>query len=250
VSVPAGQSSRLRASISTSFNAPAFNQIRPTLYTVASPGLEPERARSWEVGLEQTLIYGIVKISASYFNQRFRNLIQYVSGGPPNFLGSYANLTEAEANGYETEIAVTPVGPISASASYTQVKPRVTRVSSDYTGDQRPGDALLRRPRHSGAATVTWSQPRRMTLSAMASYVGERPDMDFTHFPSPVVTLPDYVKLDLAGSRSLLRSGSGRSGIDLTVRIDNALNRKYEDVFRFPAPGRTWLIGARIEGAL
>jgi outer membrane receptor protein involved in Fe transport len=74
--------------------------------------------------------------------------------------------------------------------------------------------------------------------------------MDFTHFPSPVVTLPDYVKLDLAGSRSLLRSGSGRSGIDLTVRIDNALNRKYEDVFRFPAPGRTWLIGARIEGAL
>jgi vitamin B12 transporter len=98
VSLPAGQSSRLRASMSTSFNAPAFNQIEPTLYTKASPDLKPERARSWEIGAEQTLAYGILKVSASYFNQRFKDLIQYVNGSAPDYLGIYANLTEAESN--------------------------------------------------------------------------------------------------------------------------------------------------------
>ena len=248
--MPFGQSSRLRASISTSFNAPAFNQIRPTLYTTASPDLKPERARSWEVGLEQTLVYGIMKVSASYFKQRFKDLIQYVPGEAPSFLGSYANLTEAESNGYETEVTLTPVGEWSASGSYTFAKPRVTRVSSDYSGDQRPGDALLRRPQQSGAATLTWSRPRFASVSVMGSYVGERPDMDFTQFPSPVVTLPEYVKVDLAGSYSLFRSSSNKASVDITLRVDNVLDRKYEDVFGFPAPRRTYLVGARIGGAM
>lgn len=250
VSVPGGQSSRLRASISTSFNAPAFNQIRPTLYTIGSPDLKPERARSWEIGLEQTLVYGILKLSAGYFNQRFRDLIQFVPGGPPNYLGSYANLTEAQSNGYEAELSLTPVGEWSASASYTFAKPKVTEVSSDYGGDLKPGDALLRRPRHSGTASVSWARKNEASLSLMASVIGERPDMDFTQFPSPVVMLPAYAKFDAAGSYSLIRTSSKKSGVDLTVRVDNALNRKYEDVFGFPAPRRTYLIGARIEGAM
>jgi vitamin B12 transporter len=250
VSVPAGQMSRIRASISTSFNAPAFNQIRPTLYTVASPDLKPERARSWEVGLEQDLVYGVLKFSANYFNQRFRDLIQYVNGGPPNYLGSYANLTEAESNGYEAELHLTPVGEWSASASYTFAKPRVTEVSSDNTGDQKPGDDLLRRPRQSGTATLTWTRLNEASFSALASVIGKRPDMDFSQFPSPVVTLPAYVKLDLAGSYSILHSGSKKTGIDITLRVDNATDRKYQDVFGFPSPRRTWLAGARIRGAM
>jgi outer membrane cobalamin receptor len=74
--------------------------------------------------------------------------------------------------------------------------------------------------------------------------------MDFNQFPAARVTLPSYVKLDLAGSYSLIRTGSKKSGLDITVRVDNALDRKYEDVFGYPAPKRTWLVGARIEGAM
>jgi vitamin B12 transporter len=250
LSVPAGQMSRLRASISTSFSAPAFNQIHPTLYTAGSPGLKPERARAWEVGLEQTLAYGTIRISGSYFNQRFRDLIQYVDGGAPSFLGSYANLTEAESNGYEAELALMPTDELSASVSYTQVKPRVTEVSEEYTGELLPGDPLLRRPMHSGAATLTWSRRREGSLALLASYVGERPDLDFTEFPARRVTLPSYVKLDVAGSRALMRSASGRSAFSVTFRVDNVLDRKYEDVFRFSAPRRTYLVGARVEGAM
>jgi vitamin B12 transporter len=249
-SVPLGQSSRLRASISTAFNAPAFNQIRPTLYTLGSPDLKPERSRSWDVGIEQNLVYGILRMSVGYFGQRFSDLIQYVDGGPPDFLGSYANLTEAQSNGYEAELTLTPVSAWSASASYTVAKPHVTKLSSDYAGSLSVGDPLIRRPKQSGAASVTWSRPGSGNVSLMASYVGERPDQDFTQFPSPVVTLPAYTKIDFAAAHDFVRSASGRSSMGLTLRVDNVLDRRYEDVLNFPAPGRTFLVGARIRGAM
>ena len=249
-SVPVGTSSRLRASVGTSYSAPAFNQLRATLFTVASPGLDPEKGRIWQVGVEETLVYGILKASATYFNQRFSDLIQFVPGGPPGFLGSYANLTEAESNGWEGEIVLTPVSAWSASASYTFAEPRVRKISSDYSGDLEPGDPLLRRPRHSGNASIIWSRARRASLSLAGSYVGERPDLDFAQFPSPQVTLPSYYKIDVAGHYAILRSGSGRSTLALTFRVDNALDREYEDVLNFPGPRRTWLLGARIEGAM
>ena len=249
-SVPVGDVSRLRASISTAFNAPAFNQLRATLYTVASPDLKPERARSWEVGLEQTLVYGILKISGSYFNQRFRDMIQFVSGTAPGFLGSYANLAEAQSNGYEAEVVLTPVGPLSANASYTFAEPRVTQVSSAYSGDLTKGDPLLRRPKHSATGSLTWSKPRTGSLSFIGSYVGDRPDLDFNQFPAARVTLPAYYKIDVAGQRYLFRSSSGRSGFSITGRVDNVLDREYEDVLRFPAPRRTWMLGARLEGVI
>jgi outer membrane cobalamin receptor len=97
---------------------------------------------------------------------------------------------------------------------------------------------------------LSWSRPRVASVSFLGSYAGERPDMDFNQFPAARVTLPSYVKLDLAGSYSLIRTGSKKSGIDITVRVDNALDRKYEDVFGYPAPKRTWLVGARIEVAM
>src|SRR5437868_5149664 len=42
---------RLRASLSTAFNAPAFNQLRPTLFTMGNPNLRPEKIRSAEIAL-------------------------------------------------------------------------------------------------------------------------------------------------------------------------------------------------------
>ena len=249
-SLPVGESSRIRASMNTAFNAPAFNQIRPTLYTTGSPGLKPERARSWEVGVERTLVYGILKASAGYFDQRFSDLIQYVPGGPPGYLGSYANLTEARSNGYEVELNLSPVGSWSGSAGYTVARPHVTKVASDYSGELREGDALIRRPTHSGNASLTWTRARDASISISASFIGRRPDLDFAQFPSPVVTLPSYTKVDVAGSQTLWRGGAGKSAFSATFRVDNIADRRYQDVLNFPAPRRTWLVGARYEGAM
>src|ERR1700680_4186547 len=61
---------RIRASLSTAFNAPAFNQLRPTLFTVGSPDLRPEKSRSAEIGLATNFHPELFRLSAGYFNQR------------------------------------------------------------------------------------------------------------------------------------------------------------------------------------
>jgi vitamin B12 transporter len=239
---------RVRASVSTAFSAPAFNQLRPTLFTVGSPALRPETARTWEGGVEQRFGNGTVVLSAGYFNQLFNDLIQFVAGGPPEFRGSYANLTAAQSNGYEVAVNARAPAGLVLDASYTQATPHVSRLSSDYSGNLEVGDALIRRPSHSGAATVTQSPFSRLTLSLTAAYVGKRPDLDFNTFPSPTVTLPSYTRVDGAASFTAYRSA--RNQLSITLRAENALDRRYEDVLHFAAPRRVILVGARFEGGL
>lgn len=234
---------RLRASLSTAFNAPAFNQLRPTLYTVGSPDLRPERIRSAEIGLTTSFRRQLIRLSASYFTQRFSDMIQYVNGGPPDFQGSYANLTAATSNGYEAELQVSPVRNWRGSASFTIVNPRVTQVDPAYQGESQVGDALIRRPSHSGSLVLSYARPSSASFGASVSVVGKRPDVDFAQFPSPRVTLPAYAKLDLSAELPL--TGPGRRGFSLSARLENALDKHYEDVLHYSSPGRTILIGAR-----
>lgn len=234
---------RMRASLSTAFNAPAFNQLRPTLYTTGNPNLRPERIRSAEIGVITSLRPELIQLSASYFTQRFSDLIEYVSGGPPTFMGTYANLTRAASDGYEAELQLSPVRSWRGSVSYTIVNPHVRQVDAAYQGGNRVGDALIRRPSHSGSLVVSYARPASASFGASISVVGRRADLDFAQFPSPRVTLPSYAKLDLSAELPLIRLHRG--GLTLSGRIENALDKRYEDVLHYEAPGRTILIGAR-----
>lgn len=234
---------RIRASLSTAFNAPAFSQIRPTLFTAASPDLRPEKSRSAEIGLVSTIRPDLIQVSASYFNQRFSDLIQFVNGGPPDFLGSFANLTGATSNGYEAELQVTPAINWRATAGYTVVNPRVTEVDPGFEGTDRPGDELIRRPTHSGTLVVSYSRPWGVSLGTAVSYVGKRPDTDFSQFSSPRVTLAAYTKVDLSAEYPL--TGLKRGGLTLNARVDNVFDKRYEEVLNFTTPRRNILIGGR-----
>ncbi len=233
---------RLRASISTAFNAPAFNQTRQTLYTVGSPDLRPEKIRSAEIGVVTNLRRDAIRLSANYFAQRFADLIQYVNGPPPSFKGSFANLTAATSDGYETEIEVVPAPNWRTTASFTVVKPRVTEIEPSYQGSDQVGDELIRRPSHSGSFVMSYSRPAGASLGTAVTYVGKRPDIDFAQFPSPRVTLPAYTKVDLSAELPV-RLGPG--GFMLTARLENLFDRKYQEVLGFAAPGRAILIGGR-----
>jgi vitamin B12 transporter len=243
VSVGVFSSVRLRASLSTAFNAPAFSQLRPTLFTVGNPDLSPERSRSGEIGLSGNFAGERVTLSAAYFNQKFSDLIQFVDGGPPDFKGSYANLTAATSNGLETEVTLFPSTNWKSSLNYTIVNPRVSGISATYVGTDKVGDALIRRPSHSGSFATTYFGFSRARLGAVLTFVGKRPDLDFTQFPSPRVTLPSYAKLDLSVGAPILVFQ--RTALEFNARAENVLNKRYEDVLNFRTPGRTILVGVR-----
>lgn len=242
---------RLRAAYGTGFNAPAFYETQGSAYNRGNPLLQPEETHSLDVGVVQTLLDGRLRASIGGFDQRFSNQIQYVGGiygGPPDYAqitpAYYSNLTQARSKGYQAELnASLPFG-LAAAASYTQTIAQVFSVPPEYAGSQKPGDALLRRPSHSGSVSLFYSQSRDWNIGASADYVGKRPDMDFAQYPSPTVALPAYVKLGLSGSLRVLRTNE--TSVALTARVDNALDRRYEEVLHFPAPGRAILIGARL----
>lgn len=233
---------RLRALISSAFNAPAFNELRPTLFTVGSPDLRPEKVHSAEFGIRRSVAGDLVHFSASYFAQRFADLIQFVNVGPPDFKGSFANLNAAISNGYEAEVQFRVGSRLRGNASYTIVTPRVDAVDTNYQGGDRAGDALLRRPSHSGAAGLSYFDQGGRNIAATIAHVGTRPDLDFSRFPSSRVSLPAYSRVDLSGQLPLWQ-GAGR--VTLTARVENVLNKRYEEVLHFAAPGRTILVGGR-----
>jgi vitamin B12 transporter len=249
-SLSVASSTRIRASVATAFNAPAFNQLRPTDYTLGNPDLKPERSISREIAVEHAFIPGVLTVSAGLFWQRFSDLIQYVPGGPPTFRGSFANLTEAEANGSEVEASANMQHGLSASVSYTFVRPVVTRLSPGYLGSLIEGDALLRRPPHSATASLSWAKESQGSVSLIGNFVGERPDFDFGRDEPIDVTLSRYFRLDLAASRDIVRFAAGRSTLGLSLRVDNVFDAAYQDVFNFRSPGRTVLVGARYRGSL
>ena len=56
--------------------------------------------------------------------------------------------------------------------------------------------------------------------------------------------LPSYATLDLSGRLAIPRAGDRYS---LSLRVANALDREYDAVHGFRAPGRTVLVGVQLQ---
>ena len=240
--------SRVRASLSTAYNAPAFYHLLDTDFTTGNPGLSPERARNLELGLTQDVPGGFLSVTGTYFDQKFEELIEYVPGGPPQFVGTYANLRGATSKGVELELKTAARRGWSGSASVTLLDAVVSELGSGYEGEARVGDELLRRPRKSGDLRLGWHGRDGASATFTARLIGRRPDFDFRAFPSARVTLPSATIADFAASFPVTRGGT--TPVALTARVDNVFDRRYQEVFNFDAPGRRILVGGRIETPL
>jgi vitamin B12 transporter len=219
---------------------------------VGNPDLRPEKSRSWEVGVEQVFLGGRASFGATYFDQHFRDMIQYngfVDEDTPN----YYNLAAATSRGAELTLRVTPIAPLTVAASYTYTNTRVTNagIDSSATASFVEGQRLLRRPTNLASATASYSFRRPETsLHLEVATIGDRDDRDFSDevtFIPKAVTLPSYTVVGLAGELGILRhSGNAAPNIVLTARVDNLFDRNYQQVFGFASPRRSFLVGARI----
>lgn len=238
-----GHGSSVRAAIGNAFKAPAFEETFSSSFTIGNPDLRPEQTVSWELSAEHR-VAGRVVVSATYFDQRFRNLIQYVLGdASTDFRGTNENLAAATARGLELEARAPNVARVDLGASVTLLRTRVTDAGTGAFGTFVNGERLLRRPPHSAAFDAAYRLPHGSTLGAVVRYVGERDDRDFAN--DVRVKLAAYTLVDLSADVSLAPLLHGPSPVALTARVENVFDRQYQQVFGFDAPGRVVLVGAR-----
>ena len=237
-------STTVRAAAGTAFREPAFAEHFTTDFSVGNPDLDPERTRSWELGLAQRLPADVGTISATWFDQRFRDMIQYTFQEDPA-APNYVNLAAARSRGLEVEARLAPVGPVDVSASYTLVRTRVLEAGTGDFGAFEDGRSLLRRPTHSASALVRWRLGTGGALSLEATHVGGRDDLDFSSFPAVRRELDRYTLLDVGAELDAFAAERGPS-LRLTFRAENVLDAEYQPAYGFVPPGRTLFVGARV----
>jgi len=225
---------RAMASVGTGFKEPSFYENYATGFVRGNPDLSPEHSISWEVGLEYAVPRRTMAARATYFDQRFRDLIQYSAVGVGPDSVNYDNVAGAMARGVELGVqGALPAGG-ALDVAYTYLDSR----------DVSTGERLLRRPTHAGSIRLSHPLGARGTASLAAAFTGDRNDYDFA--AGAPVTLPPHTRVDLSGLYDLSRPRGALPGVTLTARIENLFDARYEDVRHFPARGRALLVGGRL----
>jgi len=225
---------RLRASYGKGIKEPEL------LPPDCNPALDPERSSTIDVGIDQTLASGHVRLSANYFHNYFRDIVSFAYGGSsPNCLaygGSFFNTDLARATGSNAGIEATPFRWLRIAGNYTYDDSKVLKAPNATDPALAPGNRLFRRPLHS-ANLIANAHFRGMNWNLAGYYMGRRTDSDFLGLG--ITSNPSYVRWDLATSFPL------RHGLTATARVENLFNRRYQDAVGYPALGLNYRLGLR-----
>lgn len=234
----------------------------------------PERSRSLDVGFEQGFFGKHLRLSATYFDNRFYDQIEFVDKtllpgiGVPvaaaNALafGASVNSLDYRARGAETELAFDFGHGLSARATYTYTSALVTKsFSSDNQfpsvnpafpnvpiGAFSPlvGARPFRIAPHAGTFGVMYS--RQKLFASLTGYLSSRRDdstfLTDSFFGSSLL-LPNrnladaYQKLDLHVSYFI------HPAVQVFGTAENLLNQRYDAAYGFPSLPFTVRVGMK-----
>ncbi|MFC3052790.1 TonB-dependent receptor plug domain-containing protein [Kordiimonas pumila] len=214
---------RVFANWGEGFKAPSLYQLSyictycyPVAQTEPNVNLLPERAKSWEAGVEQTVLDGTVKFAATYFDQKTDDLIIYTST-----IG-YDNVDRARSKGVELSVDAALSSAVTFAANYTYAS------SKDRDTDLR----LIRRPKHQAYAVIDWDVTDRLSTQVSATYNGNELDTGNR-------TNDSWIRLDLTAAYKVTDS------IELYGRVNNLLDEEYQQILGYGTPGIASYFGVR-----
>ena len=234
-------STRLRASIATGIRPPGAFDIAFT----DNPSLKPERSFSTEAGIEQAFAGGQGRAEAVAFFNSYDDLIVAVGSFRESSRYTTDNISNARSRGFE--LALSGVRRVASVAvrtriGYTWLDSEVLAVDED---DAAPppftvGQPLLRRPRHQVSAEMTASGgPLTLFLSGGARSRVLDVEPSFGTFGG-LHYAAGFHAWNAGASWRVARVG------ELFGRVENLLDRRYEEALGFPALGRRATVGIRI----
>lgn len=228
---------RLRFSYATGIKEPRFEEVLPSPPSViGSPNLKAEENRAFEAGFEQDFLSGKYALSAIYFNNHFRNQIDFETLTFSPFTGQYVNINRSMAHGAEIELKGRLTPQISLNGGYTYDSSQVLEAPFAFDSFHAAGAPLLRRPKHSGSLLLHYLG-NRWAANLGGSCVGRRADSDFLGFG--IDHAPGYARVDLGGWYAI------HPRVTAYVNVENALDKQYQEVAGYPALGINFRAGLR-----
>ena len=242
---------RLRFTYGEGIKEPRLDQSFGT--DICNPGnasLLPERSRTIYTGVEQHLAHDRVRVSADYFDSRFRDIVSFTfcfPGGPcpvappgscPFGFGTYFNTDLARARGATISAEARVNSHLLLSGNYTLDDTRVLQSPNAFDPAQVPGNRLLRQPVHSGNLVLS-AGIGGLNGTFTARVVGRRTDSDFLFPPLGLTSNAGYATFNLAGSFRIDAHAT------TFARVDNLLDKQYQEILGYPALGRAAYAGMR-----
>jgi len=217
---------KLRASLGTGAKAPTLYQKFDPFSGTAS--LESERSIGFDVGVDQSLADDRVLLSATFFANRFRNLIAYAMADtcrPEQMYGCFINVKRARTSGIElsADMDVIPAW-LRVKATYTYLE------AFDEDTDLR----LARRPQHQGRLGFTITPVPGLSIEPSVVLVG-------TRFSSPgeMYELAPYARFDLYADYKI------NDTFSIYGRAENLTDARYQEVYNYGTAGRSFYAGLR-----
>jgi outer membrane cobalamin receptor len=230
---------RMRGSFGTGIRPPDAFEIAFT----DNSGLKPERSKSGELGVSQTFAGSALQVDGTAFFNAYEDLIISV-GRTFSGISRYRtdNLSNARARGVELSAAWRLNASLDLRGAYTFLDSEILAVTGSSSA-QTPyavGDALLRRPRHSGSMDGSWTHARAAAFLQIQMR-GEALDAEPAFGPTGgLYPNPGHFVVNIGGSWRPVKA------VEVFARALNLFDREYEEVLGYPAPGRTAYVGARV----
>jgi vitamin B12 transporter len=208
---------KLKATYGTGFKSPSLYQLYAPANIwgpIGNKNLMPEKTTSWDLGIEQGLWDGKVRLGGTYFSSRFKNLIEYYTKQ------GYINIAKASSKGIEFGFRFAPAENLILSASYSHIVAK----------DLKTEEALLRRPKNKFTASLNLGFLTKGRLVLSLIHLGARDDREWIDWISTRVQMDAFTLLNAATSWNILPN------IQLYLRMENILNQKYELIRGYGTP--------------
>ncbi len=219
-----GAGTTFKANYSTGFRAPSIWE----LYAPANPSwyflggnrdLKPEKAKSWDFGVEQGFYNRRIVAGVTYFKSIVKDRIAY-STDPTTWKSTYENIRgKTVAHGVEVNLRVKPFRAVEAGVNYTY-----TRSRNPDTGKQS-----ARIPYRTVTGYVTFKGlNNRLSATIDGRYIGKRYDDK-----NNTIQTGKYAVFDFTAVYRLNKS------LEASLIVKNIFDRFYQEVYGYSTPGRS-----------
>ena len=211
------------ANLSTAYKTPGLYQL---FSEYGNRTLQPESATTFEGGLQYFDPKDRFNARVVYFNRHVKDVL-FFSYDPSDFSFKYINQDKQDDHGLETEAAFHFSKTLRLKLNYTYVDGKVTTLNN---GKDTSYFNLLRRPKSSFGATLSYKPSTRFSLSGNLQAFGKRNDITFD--PNSLAAIPieldHYVLLNIYGEYAIRKNK-----IYVFADLRNVTNSDYQEVYGY-----------------